>query len=167
MSFIGIVCESRNENCVKQILSKRLKHNIIIFFNEENISNLKNIKFETIIIMTNNNKIFDKKEIFKNIISKSKYVIMNADEELNLQLLEDISLNIITYGFNSKSTITASSVKEESVLLCVQRTIKDLNGLEVEPQEISIEKSNPYLATNVILCIATTLLVYGIQKIKV
>lgn len=167
MSFIGIVCENRNENYIKQILNKRLQNKTIIFFSEESIENLKNIKFETIIIMANNKKIFSKKDILKNIVSKAKYLIINADEEINLDLLEDISLNVITYGFNSKSTITASSVKEESVLLCVQRTIQDFNELKIELQEISIEKSVPKLATNVILGIATVLLLYGIQQIEV
>lgn len=167
MSFIGIVCENRNENYIKQILNKRLQNKTIIFFNEESIENLKNIKFETIIIMANNKKVFSKKDILKNIVSKAKYLIINADEEINLDLLEDIRSNVITYGFNSKSTITASSVKEESVLLCVQRTIQDFNKLKIEPQEISIEKLIPQLATNFILGISTILLLYGIQEIKI
>lgn len=166
MSFIGIVCENKNENYIKQILNKRLQNKTIIFFSEESIENLKNIKFETIIIMTNNQKILSKKDILKNIISKAEYLIINADEEINLGLLENISLNIITYGFNSKSTITASSVKEEGILLCIQRAIKDFNEIKIEPQEIYIKKSVPKLVTSIILGIATILLLYGIQKIE-
>lgn len=160
MSFIGVICESRNENYIKQILTKKLESKTIIFLKEESIDNLKNIKFETIIIMANNEKLFSKKDIVKNIISKAKYLIINADEKINLSMLESVSINVITYGFNSKSTITTSSVKEDNILLCVQRNIQDVNGKEVEPQEIIVEKEAK-IATSVIMGIGTILLLYG------
>lgn len=31
MSFVGIICESKNENCINQILNKNLKDKTIIF----------------------------------------------------------------------------------------------------------------------------------------
>lgn len=167
MSFIGVIGEGKNENYIKQILSKELKDKTIIFLNAQSIENLKNIKFETIIMMSNNEKIFSKKEIVKNIIAKAKYLVINADEEINLDLLENMSLNVITYGFNSKSTITASSVKEDSILLCVQRSIQDLNENKIEPQEISIQKNTTRVATDLIMGISAILLLYGIQKFKI
>ncbi len=160
MSFVGIICESKNENCINQILNKNLKDKTIIFLREESIDNLKNIKFETIIIMSNNEKIFSKKEVVKNMISKVKYLIINADEEINFSMIENVSVNVITYGFNSKSTVTTSSVKEDRILLCVQRSIKNIFGEEIEPQEIIIEKDTK-IATSVIMGINTTLLIYG------
>lgn len=160
MSFIGVICESRNENYINQILIKNLEKENIIFLKEESIDNLKNIKFETIIIMANNEKLFAKKDVVKNIISKAKYLIINADEEIDLKLLENININVITYGFNSKSTITTSSVKEDTILLCVQRNIQDINGKEIEPQEIIVEKEEK-TATSVIIGIGTILLLYG------
>lgn len=166
MSFIGVICESKNENYIKQILNQELKDKTIIFFSEESIENLKNIKFETVIIMANNKKIFSKMGIVKNIISKSKFLIVNADEEINLSLIEDMNLNVITYGFNSKSTITASSVKEDNVMLCVQRNIQNANEEKIEPQEICVEKTSPRVATSTIMGIATILLLYGEQELK-
>lgn len=166
MSFIGIICESKNENYMNQNLTKNLKNETIIFLKEENIENLKNIKFQTIIIMSNNEKIFLKKDILKNIIGKAKYLIINADEEINLSILENMNINVITYGFNSKSTITTSSVKEDEILLCIQRSIKDVLGNEIEPQEIIVKRANIRLETNVIMCSATILLLYG-EKINV
>lgn len=165
MSFIGIVCDNKNENYIKQILNKKLQNKRIIFFTEESIENLKNIKFEIIIIMNNNKKIFSKEDILKIIISKAKYLLINADEDISFVSLENIKL--ITYGFNSKSTITASSVNEEGVLLCVQRTIQDFEKKEIEPQEIYIEKINIKLSTNILLGIASILLLYGIENINI
>lgn len=166
MPFIGVICENKNESYIKQVLSKQLKNEKIIIFNQENIENLKNIKFETVIIFSNNYKILSKKEALKKIIKKANYLIINADEEINLDLLENMNLNVITYGFNSKSTITASSVNEDNILLCIQRNMQDLTKKEIEPQEISIKKTNLKTATDTIMGVATILLLYGIKEIK-
>lgn len=161
MSFIGVICENKNENYINQILVKNLENKNIIFLKEENIDNLKNIKFETIIIMSNNKKLFLKKDIVKSITQKVKYLIINADEDIDLSMLENVSISVITYGFNSKSTITASSVKDDGILLCVQRSIENIFGREIEPQEIIIEKENTKIGTSVIMAISTILLLYG------
>ena len=63
---------------------------------------------------------------------------MNSDIEKPLKIVENIDITIITYGFNSKATITASSVNENEILLCIQRNILNLNKKLIEPQEINI-----------------------------
>ena len=40
----------------------------------------------------------------KNIITKSKYVILNTDVELEKEFWKDLNLTIISYGFNNKAT---------------------------------------------------------------
>lgn len=166
MSFIGVICESKNENYIKQILTKKLNKETVIILNKDNVDNLKNIKFKTMIIFSNNNKILSKKELIKSIIQKSNYLIIDADKKINFDLLQDIKINVITYGFNSKSTITTSSVRDENILLCIQRNIQDLNNKEIEPQEISIQKSVAKIDTNILMGVATTLLLYGKSEIK-
>lgn len=166
MSFIGVICENKNAKYIKQTLSKYLKQETIMILNKENIENLKNIKFKTIAIFSNNYKILDKRELVKKIIEKSSYLIIDADKEINLDLLQDIKVNVITYGFNSKSTITASSVKDEDILLCIQRNVQDINRREIEPQEISIQKINAKIDTNMLMGIATLLLLHGEKKIN-
>lgn len=166
MSFIGVICENKNENYIKQILSKNLKQETVIVFNSENIENMKNITFETIVITSKDSKILYKKQIIENILSKAKYLIVNADEEINLDIYKYPKLNIFTYGFNSKSIITASSVKEDSVMLCIQNTIKDIQGNLIEPQEINIQKLSEKTTTYILMGLATLLLVYGINSPK-
>lgn len=166
MSFIGVICESKNENYIKQVLTKKLRNETIIILNKENIENLKNIKYKTIVIFSNNDKILSKKELIKNIIEKANYLIINADEEINLDLLQNMKVNVITYGFNSKSTITASSVGDENIFLCIQRNMQDLNKNEIEPQEISIQKTTQKIDTNVIMGVATILLLHGQVEIN-
>jgi len=165
MSFIGIICESKNENYIKQVLTKSLKNEKIVILDKDNIESLKNIIFETIAIFTSNNEILYKKDRVKNFIQKSNYLIINADETMNLEIFQDVNVKVITYGFNSKSTITASSVRDENILLCIQRIIQNLQGKMIEPQEISIQKKNAKMGTNIILGLATIQLLYGNSEI--
>lgn len=167
MSFIGVICKTKNENNIKQILSKKLKGRTVLIFTKENIENLKNITFQTILILSNNEEVLCKREIVKNIIKKASYLLINSDEKINLDLLENIDLNVVTFGFNSKSTITASSVRDEAILLCVQRNIKLITGNKIEPQEISIRKVEQKLPTNIMMGIATILLLYGINDFEI
>ena len=156
MPFIGIISEENVENCIRrEILSKlKLRESNVLFIKEKSIENIKNIKFETIIIL----KQFKKQEILKKILENATYVIINSDIVENLNLLENIKATIITYGFNSKATITASSVGEEEIMLCIQRTFKNKNGENIEEQEINISINEN---TNCTMAVAALLLIYG------
>ena len=127
MSLIGIIAKKKD--------IKEIKNNLdivyeVIEINNKSIENLKNIKFEQIII--NKDLVLNKQEeeYIKKIINATKYIIINAD--INIQILNNIEidkpLKIITYGFNSKSTISISSVKEDYIILSIQREIEKLKG---------------------------------------
>ena len=75
--------------------------------------------------------------------------------------MKNIETTVISYGFNSKSTITASSVGEERILICVQREFENIFKQKVEPQEISVknELKNEYISMG----IASICLLYGIK----
>lgn len=155
MFFIGIVSEEKNEKHIKDILKQKIENENVVFINEKNIENIKNIKFKIIVL----NKGIDNKNI-KNILVNAEYLILNSDINVKIDLIENLDLKVITYGFNSKSTVTASSVTEEEMLICVQRNIINIKGKKIEPQEINIEKDimldnydNMY-----IMCLAT---IYG------
>ena len=135
MFFIGIVSEEKNEKHIKDILKEKIENENVVFINEKNIENIKNIKFKIIVL----NKGIDNKNI-KNILLNAEYLILNSDINVKIDLIENLDLKVITYGFNSKSTVTASSVTEEEMLICVQRNIINIKGKKIEPQEINIEK---------------------------
>ena len=139
MACIGIVADKNSEQEIEKILLEKSKeyNNIftIIIINEKSINNIKNIKFETILIYKN---IIKSEDVFKQILLNTKYLILNSDIEKTLKIVENIDITIITYGFNSKATITASSVNENEILLCIQRNILNLNKKLIEPQEINI-----------------------------
>ena len=156
MSFIGIVSEENVENCIRRSLLEKLKlrESSVLFLKEKSIENVKNIKFETILLARE----FKHPEILKKIIENTPYLIINSDLEKNLELLENVKATVITYGFNSKATITASSVEEDEILLCIQRAIEDKNGNVVEPQEIKMPLCEN---VNCTMAVAGCLLLYG------
>lgn len=135
MFFIGVVTNQKNEIYIKNKLSDLLPEENIIFITEKNISNIKNIKFETIVIDAKINNKTD----FRKILSNAKYVILNSDIEMDVELFTNLSLTVLTYGFNNKATFTVSSVTENTIIICLQRIILSKNNQPIEPQEFQME----------------------------
>ena len=169
MAFIGIIADSKYEDGLKRIIEGRLnvpnKEYTVIEINDKSIENIKNIRFETILVMSLS-KVEEKEAELSELFKNSKYLVINADMEGNLKLIEDIKLNVITFGFNSKSTITASSV-EENFIVCIQRNIVDINQKVLEPQEIEVKIKDKKLSNNShnLMGIASILLIYGKKEI--
>ncbi len=136
MSLVGILTEKSNENYIKDQLKNELKEDQTFFLKETTIKNLKNIKFETIVI---GKKINKNKKIIRQMAQKADFVIFNTDIIENLKLLENLNFKLISYGFNQKATITASSIEESKIMICLQRTIQNINQKRVEPQEVSMQ----------------------------
>ena len=135
MFFIGVVTNQKNEEYIKNKLSNVVPAENIIFITEKNILNIKNIKFESLLI---DSKINSTTELRK-IISNSKYIILNSDIEMNLDAIKNLDLVVITYGFNNKSTFTVSSIEENDIIICLQRIIFNKKGNEIEPQEYELK----------------------------
>ena len=135
MLFIGVVTNHKNEIYIRDRLYNLLPKENVIFITGKNIANIKNIKFETLIIDTK----IDNRNDFRKIVSNAKYVILNADIEINVELFSDLSLTVITYGFNNKATFTVSSITENIIIICLQRIIFNKKGYMIEPQEYQIE----------------------------
>ena len=80
------------------------------------------------------------------IISKAKFLILNGDIEIKVlkEIKVEKPIKVITFGFNTKATITISSVKEEKIIVCLQRDIEKIDGeiIETQEKEIRISKEN-------------------------
>lgn len=166
MAFIGIIADSKNEMQIKRILDNNLntpnKEHTVIVINDKNIDNIRNIRFETILVI-NLEELIGKEENINELFENTKYLIINSDmESSNLQLINNMKLNVITFGFNQKATITTSSV-EENLMLCIQRRVVDVNKNVLEPQEIEVKVINKKLSnsTHNVMGIASILLIYG------
>lgn len=162
MSFIGIIASEKQVNEIKKIISKQDKEKElqIIAINSKSIENIVNIKFETIIIMDTIEKLYDKIENIRKIISKAEYLVINADMEIKSEILEEIETKIITYGLKQKSTITASSIKEDSIIICIQREIKNIQNQIIEPNEVKINVNNSK-NINELLAIYSIIMLYN------
>lgn len=155
MPFIGIITDEKKENCMQKEIVETLKvqESSVLFIKEKSIENIKNIKFETILF----DREFKNVEMLKRILKNVKYLIVNSDIISNLNILDNLEATVITYGFNPKSTITASSVNEDEVLVCIQRNMINSKQKSIEPQEIKKEIQKDASCT---MAITAILLVY-------
>ena len=146
MSFIGIIASQKKVDEIKKHLLKYIKDRKveIIAINTNSIENISKIKFETIVICEDLEKVKSKEKYLTEILKKTEYLIINADLKIDEELLKGVNTKTITYGLKQKSTITISSITENNIIICVQRQIKDINNNIIEPQEINIkvEKNN-------------------------
>ena len=169
MPFVGIISKENDSNFIKNAINKNSKESNfeIININRKSIENIKNVKFDILVICENIEKMLKNSSYLEEIIRKADYIIVNSDIKENLSILRNVETNIITYGFNAKATITISSIKEEKTMICVQRKIKAVNSI-IEEQDfnVEIEKNNVNKLYNV-LVIFTILTIYGkiLQKI--
>lgn len=165
MSFIGIITGQKNSVYAKNMIEKNLKNKnvTVIVINDKNIENVRNIKFETI-IMTEEIK---KEEYLKKILRNTKYLIINADMRYNVSILKDIEIVAISYGFNHKSTVTISSIEEDNILVCIQRNMLDINGHLIESQELSIktESKDKNFKIDITMGLIIAILIYGQRNI--
>lgn len=138
MSLIGIIAKTKD---IKELKKKSREKNEFVELTNKSIKNLRNIKFKGIIY--NKDIILTEEEykFMRELINKAKYIIINSDIEI--KSLEKINIErpmqIITFGFNPKSTITISSVEENYIIIGVQREIKKMDGKKIEKQEKKIE----------------------------
>ena len=164
MPFIGIIAKECDSNFIKNEILKNASKNKfeILNINQNNIENIKNIRFETIIINEDITGFLKSSKYLEELIKYSKYLIVNSDINKNINLLDLSEDKIITYGLNHEATITISSVKDEDILICVQKSFKDINENIIEQQEINIKivKNNLKKLCNS-LSIFTILSIYG------
>ena len=93
MFFIGIVSEEKNEKHIKDILKQKIENENVVFINEKNIENIKNIKFKIIVL----NKGIDNKNI-KNILLNAEYLILNSDINVKIDLIENLEMEMQLYA---------------------------------------------------------------------
>lgn len=93
-------------------------------------------------------------------LKKGSFLIVNADDKKIFPLLSQSEATLITYGFNSKTCVTASSISEDGVQVCIQRTFTDESGGICLPQEFFVKASG---GPRLVLAAATAWAVCGLQ----
>ena len=139
MSIIGIIAKEKRVNQIKKQIEKENLNIEFVCINNKSIKNLRNIKFEIFIIEDSLIKLQENKEYIKDIMKKAKYILLNSDINISEENFKDIEIKILTYGLKQKSTITISSIKEEKILISIQRAFKNLNEKTIEQKEVPVE----------------------------
>ncbi len=154
------------ENIAGNIVAVSKNNKIIILFdlvsNDFHEMNFDKIHFDIVVhsFITENDSYY-----IDDICKMSKICILNYDDKDMLPLISKLKNVIaITYGLNSKSTVTISSVNINSYLeanLCLQRVVVTMAGEKIEPCEFCIETNDneekhiyPILAASTLCLIA-------------
>lgn len=139
MPLVGLIAKKKDIQIIKKEFQGAGLE--IIEITPDSIMNIKNVKFEQIIFLEDLKVPEETYKYIKKIISSAKYIILNGDIEINI--LKEINIKkpikIITFGFNSKSTITISSIKDEKTIVYFQREVEKTNGDKIEIQEKEIK----------------------------
>ena len=144
MSFVGIISNNDDYEFIKREFLKGHTYTKLelLNINKKNIQNIKNVTFETLVVCDYLKEVEKQYDIINNIIESSKFLLINTDVNLKSLNIKNNRTQLITYGMNQKATVTASSIKEEELLLCLQRNIKNINGEIIEIQEFKKKSKN-------------------------
>ncbi len=93
--------------------------------------------------------------------SPCRTVVLDNDDTSIIPALDSLELCVITCGLAQKATVTASSVKENNFTYCLQRSIFDLQGQEILPQEFGIYCRRKLISLSACLLGTTALLLCG------
>ena len=167
MSFIGIISNNKSfEQLKEKILQSENSPKLsLIHINLKSIENIKNIKFETIIINNELEKFETKQKVIDQICEFTRYIIINTDMNYNSEILNKYKEKIITFGLNTKATVTISSITETGILICLQKNIKNIKNdiLEVGEKRVKLLKGHQFKTYEIlILYIIFSIYDYGI-----
>ena len=150
MPFIEIITDTKSQMQLNKSIKKEQVNNCeILYIKEKNIDNIKNIKLETLVV---NKEIEDMEKISK-IIENTKNVIINLD----FNKIEKQN-KFISYGYNSKSDITISSIDEDEALIYIKKEITSIFGRKIEPQEVKVKLKSDINIYNIMIIIALNVL---------
>lgn len=93
------------------------------------------------------------------MIKLNSFLLVDLDKELPPNSTPD--QNIITYGINSNSMITATSITDDNISLCVQTPFRNEKGELIEPQELPISLMDKSQNLSDALCQGTIALILG------
>lgn len=142
MTFIGVISDYKSFEKIKDNLKNtELK---LIHISRKSIENIKNIRFEAIIINSDLGNFKNEEKIIEQICLYSRYLVINTDINSKFSISDQNKANIITYGLNQKATVTVSSITDTDILIYLQRNIKNIENeiIEVGEKQIKIGENS-------------------------
>lgn len=135
MISIGLISKNKNIELMKELN----EYKNVQAINIRKKDDLNNQKVDILVL----EDLIVSKELVEEILKDASYLLIQ-DNIHDIQFELEREMNIITFGFNHKSTVTVSSVTEENIVICVQRTMKNINGKDIQPKEIIIKNKKQY-----------------------
>lgn len=141
MIFIGVISEHQKFEILRKSIKKDENKNEItlININKKSIENLKNVKFDAIVLIDPLEKLENNINNLQKMCANLKYLIINSDVEIKTNIFSCIKANVITYGLNHISTVTFSSITDEMILISVQRNFENSSGKLIEVGEYNFK----------------------------
>ena len=101
MAFIGIISDSKKYDLIKRFINTENNKNqfTLININSRSIANIKNVKFDVIVILNLPKNKDEYIEYLEQICSEVKILVINSDVEIN-GFLQEVKTNIITFVVN-------------------------------------------------------------------
>jgi len=91
------------------------------------------------------------------------FLIVNPDQKDILAYAANSHGVLITYGFNNKVCVTASSVMENEMQICIQRDLPTLSGRCIEQQEFGVSAHTDSSGPENLLAAITAALVADVE----
>ena len=93
--------------------------------------------------------------------------IVNVDDNELIRLLQGMKHRFVTYGFNTKASVTTSSIGDsvfkDGFICCLQRSISARNGKIIEPQEYKLQLESGEFDSHNVLAAASFAIINGID----
>jgi UDP-N-acetylmuramate-alanine ligase len=101
------------------------------------------------------------------LLADKGIAIVNEDDNGLINLFQGIKHPVVTYGFNTKASVTTSSIGDElyknGFICCLQKTISANNGTIIEPQEYKLKLDSNEIDSHNVLAAASFAIVNGID----
>ncbi|MEN6314341.1 MAG: Mur ligase family protein [Clostridiaceae bacterium] len=133
------------------------------------------LQFDTVIYTDKSEEIAESdKQGYSEIMAKvfsfmadKGVAIVNVDDNELINLLQGMKHRFVTYGFNTKASITTSSIGDtvfkDSFICCLQRPIPTRNGQMIEPQEYKLKLEADEFDSHNVLAAASFAIINGID----
>lgn len=143
-------------NDVEKFLSNEMHFDIMIYTGKE----------EGIVEEGKGSKNVDMEKVLPLLADKG-IAIVNDDDNGLIKLFQDFKHPVVTYGFNTKASVTTSSIGDEfckeGFICYLQKTISAKNGILMEPQEYKLKLDSNEHDTHNVLAAASFAIVNGID----
>ena len=141
MAFVGIIANDRDFKNIRKTFSKKdiSKSVSLIEINENNIENVRNISFETLIFCKQLECDNLGLSYLEKICESLSYLVINSDFDLHIPFSINESCSVITFGLDQKATITISSISESGFVLSLQKNIMK-EGLYITRLRLKLSK---------------------------